>query len=64
MTNTETQILQDPSEYALLILDFAAGDRAEALTQFIMAVQTEPSFKLAPKAWVAAVAVAIAEGRK
>jgi hypothetical protein len=54
-----TEAMQTPAAYADLIVAFSAGDRTQALAQFVAAVKDEPSFKLAPASWIADVIVEI-----
>lgn len=60
MTNTTTEVMHGPREYAALVLAFAGGNRQEALARFLDAVRNEPSFRLAPASWLADVAAALA----
>jgi len=53
-------IMIDPVAYANDMVSWNGGDRGAALAEFINAVQTDPTFALAPKSWVQDVAVAIA----
>jgi hypothetical protein len=51
-------VMQDPSEYAQTMLAFS-GSKERAHREFSEAVDTDPSFRFAPRSWVNAVLAAL-----
>ena len=54
------QVMQDPGEYAAFLVTWC-GSKAAANAEFVAAIKNDPTFKLAPASWVAAVIRALGE---
>lgn len=55
----DADVMQNPGEYAAFLVSWC-GSKPAALTEFVNAVKTDPTFRLAPASWVAAVIAALA----
>lgn len=55
---SDADVMQDPAKYAAFLVSWS-GSKPAALADFVAAVKNDPSFRLAPASWIAAVMAAL-----